>query len=454
MNPTCQREWIHEFMVDSFPTAFLDGPYKRHRENVLFDRETSYMPATLVAIEQDRQIAQARQDLNGIQERIRRICLERHRMMVRQHGLLDSAEFFGRWTALQTQLEEAGAERRRLRERLREVTRQAEGGDGDGAATTERRQFVRACPADGCKGFLSTAWKCGLCHVSVCKDCHEIIAPADEAAAAGQGQGQAQAQAQAQEGSTSSAKKSVQQHTCRPESLETAKLLAKDSKPCPNCASLIFKIDGCDQMFCTVCHTAFSWRTCQVVTTGRIHNPHYYEWLRSRTNGDIPREPGDNPCGGENVMPDIYELRNFLFYYPQAPEISELYSHHREITHIQHYELHRFRAQQVLDVRANMDIRKRYMLNEISQEKFKQLLQRREKARMRNHEYYQIFDMFIRVATEIVIALTRQAHASDIADVQRCIRELRSLRDYTVQSLNRAAIRFGAVSPARIIFGR
>lgn len=62
---------------------------------------------------------------------------------------------------------------------------------------------------------------------------------------------------------------------------------------------------NCDQMYCTICHTAFSWRTGQI-ETGRVHNPHYYQHLRAMAaGGEIRREAGDElpVCNGcqENI---------------------------------------------------------------------------------------------------------------------------------------------------------
>jgi hypothetical protein len=46
---------------------------------------------------------------------------------------------------------------------------------------------------------------------------------------------------------------------------------------------------NCDQIWCSLCQTAFSWKT-GIIEVGRIHNPHYYEFLRKQNNGEIPRE--------------------------------------------------------------------------------------------------------------------------------------------------------------------
>ena len=80
------------------------------------------------------------------------------------------------------------------------------------------------------------------------------------------------------------------------------KLLNKDSKSCPKCGTVIHKTSGCAQMWCPDCHTAFDWRTGEIVT-GRIHNPHYIEFKRK---GGTSREHGDIPCGG---IPTYRELR-------------------------------------------------------------------------------------------------------------------------------------------------
>lgn len=149
--------------------------------------------------------------------------------------------------------------------------------DGGAVAVDAKKKFVMACPYPECKGFLSTAYKCGLCDRKTCVDCLNVMTKGEE-------------------------------HACVEGDKLTAEMIKKETRPCPTCGERIFKVSGCDQMYCTsvkdgtVCGTAFSWRTGQV-ETGTIHNPHYYELQRQ--NGGAVRNVGDVQCGG---MPDVRPL--------------------------------------------------------------------------------------------------------------------------------------------------
>ena len=182
--------------------------------------------------------------------------------------------------------------------------------------------------------------------------------------------------------------------------------MAKDSRNCPQCAAAIFKIDGCDQMWCTQCHTAFSWRTGQI-ETHRVHNPHYYDWMRA--NGGLAREPGDVPCGG---LPPAEQLRTLLgahyagnAYAPpkQTTAQKHLWAIHRTHTHIQWVVLGRYLA----DDRAagNRDLRIKFMLKDFTDEVFKKKLQQREKAREKKEAIRQVLDMYQAVTIDLFRSL-------------------------------------------------
>lgn len=327
-------------------------------------------------------------------------------------------------------------------------------GGGAEKEVVEKRAFVRACPANDCRGFLSTAWKCGLCNVWVCPDCHDIKKEQKD-----------------------------DSHICDKGALETAKLLAKEAKPCPKCAAQISKIDGCDQMWCTQCHTSFSWRTGQEVKEGEwVHNPHYYEWMR-RNGKAIPRTPGDpggragvDPCGGfiqwttlavldpmlaRNARrPTAYGVRYIgydngiaaVLHEASQPNLSderqqviirEMAWRILEGFH-QHAADMRWRYQRRPEILTNEDIyqtsRVEFLAGEMNEEELKVMLQRKDKARRKTKADWDIHNMYITAANDIFQMVATQA-----MDVFEAIVALEDLRLYTNDMLEANQKRFNNV---------
>tara|TARA_B100001758_G_scaffold49828_1_gene40340 strand:+ start:743 stop:1366 length:624 start_codon:yes stop_codon:yes gene_type:complete len=152
------------------------------------------------------------------------------------------------------------------------------------------------------------------------------------------------------------------------------KLLNKDSKSCPKCGTVIHKTDGCAQMWCINCHTAFNFNTGEI-DTGRVHNPHFIEFKKNKLNS---REHGDIPCGG---TPSFRELRekgatNVILQYALIVLQME-----RELI--------------FMDDRPanNLNFRIAYMLNDVTEEYFKTFLQRQEKFRDKIKDISYIYEM-------------------------------------------------------------
>lgn len=238
---------------------------------------------------------------------------------------------------------------------------------------TERAEFIRACPDAECRGFLSTQWKCGLCEKWSCPDCHEVKGHHRD-----------------------------EPHECNPDTLATARLLTADTKPCPNCRTGIFKIDGCNQMWCTQCNTAFNWRTGRIETV--VHNPHYFEWLR-RNGNVVPRNPEDVPCANDLTHNNYVRIRAILstrhLEHPlTTPCILYLEKLIRNVTHMRYVIIARYEI--VTRERRNELLRIQYMRNIITEEHFKTTLQRNDKKFEKNREIRNILDILKTTVTDIV----------------------------------------------------
>ena len=298
-------------------------------------------------------------------------------------------------------------EKRQLTDSLRKLTdaiedlrygNELERTEPSGSATT------RKCPMDDCRGFLSNQWKCGICETHICKECNEP-----------KGEG----------------------HECDPNNVETMKLLKKDSKPCPSCGTLITKIDGCDQMWCTQasCHTAFSWRSGKKVF-GVIHNPHFIQF--SMTNGMADRDPQDVPCGG---LPDVYTFFNRVRRFasmvdPTNNTLQGRFSNPiRAIRHMTHVEEGRYRVADV--VNTNTDLRVRYLLNEIDDDHLSKMIMQRDTARKKKKAFHDIIVMFTHTATDIMNVIHPILTPQNSKEVFHQLEVLDKLREYANQQFAR-----------------
>jgi hypothetical protein len=226
--------------------------------------------------------------------------------------------------------------------------------------------------------MLSTQYKCGICENYTCHDCHEIIG----------------------------LNKTTHEHICDPNNIASAQAIKKDTKQCPGCHNRIYRTEGCSQMWCTGCHTAFDWNTGRKVVSEQLHNPHWLEYQRSQNNGQAPRAPGDVPCGGICSRQD---LNRILIRLPSIVELSDklrqVYRFVVEVTLNQVREI-RERCQQMRDFQ---DQRVKYIVGETSKEKMAAHIFKSDQTRQRDTEILHIYellsavgiDMFNRLMVEI-----------------------------------------------------
>lgn len=178
----CSKEWDFEFVASNTDDSFHNKEYRVHRAKLLQERERSLLPAT-------QSIVMTEKRKDKLQEQINVIHLENRRLL----NIIDENKM-----------------------RMRLLSNSIRGDIVQNEEKTAKPRYIAHCPVSDCNGFVEEGWKCGICEVHVCKKCHHPKASKKDA-----------------------------NHECNKEDVETAKLLAKDTKPCPNCKIPIFKIGGC-----------------------------------------------------------------------------------------------------------------------------------------------------------------------------------------------------------------
>lgn len=382
----CNVAWNREFIDSNFAPTFRNNELKKHRENILLDREKSLLPATVELAQVAKEARTIKQNINNLYEK--RTEIQRELSIINKD--IRDLQYNNNNNRFQNNADIPGT-----------------------SAGTERKQFMRACIMSNCRGFLSSQWKCGICNVQVCPDCHEL-------------------------------KKSIKddEHVCNPDDIASAKLLAKDSKPCPKCASLIFKIDGCNQMWCIMCHTAFDWVTGKETKSGTIHNPEYYRYIREKNGGNIPRNLDDIQvrCGG---MPAYWEVNRYIEKNKKILDTryDNLVRLHRVILHISDVEIPRYPNNNILT--NYQDLRIAYLLNEIDENEWKYELQKKEKKIELITARRNVYEMIVTIATDLFYKLIITKIPSEIINI---LDEFEEAIKYYNESIDNVAKRFSSTS--------
>lgn len=342
---SCKKEWTPEFKAN-FTKVFWDRDYRKARENVLFEEEKTYLPAYQAEADRLLRIAKSKADVDNLRQKIH-INDANEDQLVRDQRRIHRELSEKYETAL-----------KELRSASRPLEDQEE----------EKKVCTVKCPVQDCRGYLCDKYVCGLCHVTICKDCNEVK-------------------------EVSAAEKV--EHKCDEGKVATMIEIRKTSKPCPKCGMAISKIDGCDQMFCTVlgCQTGFSWRTGFIVLDA-MHNPHYFEALRQGKIQNPRHRQHQGDCG---QIPMFYDIQSkllrapitrqqetrFVYYYQR-------FTHHRQVT------LRRF-----LDQADRQKDRLKYLTGEMDEETFKQKVYVANLVDERKKEERQIIETYISVGEEL-----------------------------------------------------
>lgn len=340
----CKHPWTDEFLESLLSSSWLRNDYRKSRLEIWVEQEKSRISLTMPKVKRVKRLQVLKQEVKQLHQ-----------------------EAFD----LKYRI-------RRLRNEERRIyALQGQGqGQRQGQGQGNSLHYTTRCANVGCKGYVCAEenGQCSACGKITCVHCmmmcHEPCS-----------------------------------HICKEEDLLSAQTIRSNTTPCPKCHTPIEKSEGCDQMFCVVCFTAFSYRT-GVEERGEVHNPHMYEIQRQlgiytdlRTLTPL-RNIGDVPCGGFPTLQDI--TKKISRYHPNL----RMYSRRLDVLHqVAQVEIRRWRPKHG-DLCE--DLRIRLILQKISEKRFIAQVGRRHIDNVIKVHYTQILEAFLAASQDVLLRLIQE----------------------------------------------
>lgn len=393
----CRIGWDRDIQYEKLGKSFINGEYRKHRKNILFNSEVAQLPATQYYVDaciEEEENAKNRKKVGVTYTE--NICLlhklsdsssEKMSLLEKEGDMMDETKrnaLKSEYVDIQEEICKIKLVNASLKINHRKYTMKVQECRKIKGGTLKNTSINRniKCPSDGCKGYVTSS-KCSICNHHLCKKCYVLLDTEEE----------------------------LKAHECDKETYETAQMIIKSSKGCPSCGTRISKVSGCDQMWCPECDVAFSWKTGMKVT-GVIHNPHFYQYqkIRGGANTRIIRNAGDRHCGGlVNTYDFVSKIRSLVrkmsteLDNPMSPKnrdslnrnINDIYS---SVGHFQAV-LDKIRTELNQGIN-NINSRSKYMRDQITKEKFMTSIMRKYNRQEKNKSLQDIYELYVTVGTE------------------------------------------------------
>jgi len=315
---SCNNIFTRGMLITMLGLSYIENMYKNHIKELLFNEEKTLIPLSMITVQKNKAIKEVLVEKNKLEEKYKNI-----------------SDNFDKFDKIKLEQEIKAHKLYISYLKSRPVEKNI------------KVQYKYPCAKINCDGFINNKWNCEICDKTTCKYCFKI---------------------------------KEENHECLKDDVDTAELIKKDSKPCPKCNISIMKTSGCDQMWCTSCHTTFDWKSLKIVTKGIIHNPEYFKYMREN-NITIERNPNDNPCA--NLLYDSY--LKIINYRKQLNKIlsetlmKQLYELYRRIQHCELISLYKFVGQVNMYDHWKDNERVRFLEKEITEKQYKINLARKFK---------------------------------------------------------------------------
>jgi len=351
----CRAIFPQDIVYTKLRKEFLSNQYRLWRAEFLWETEKAFLGNDMILAQQERQRRELGIELDDLRKQKKRLL--RSKKLALSPAMSHVCQEIKRILAVRSSLRVSDTSSSALQKNQNGV-------------------LLLPCPTQDCRGLIHKAThSCLLCQTHLCRQCHQPVEITNQ--------------------------NESLPHECLRENMEAAALILRETKPCPRCAIRIYKISGCDQMWCVGCHCAFSWESGRPLeSTTVLHNPHYYHWLFEQPHINLAQVDMDarDPMFATRIM---QTLRQKQHPPTNAQDIS--FSILRKIRHIAHIRDTILPVYLVDTLRTNQDARVRYLLHDMDDSEISRLLYHREKRNLKKTALYTMFDHASQTMENLII---------------------------------------------------
>ncbi len=439
MNTSCNKIFSDEFIYTNFGSTTYSN-YMSKSLNLMFQREQSMLPQTVNFLETQKRIEERNSLVRTINVIANDIIDNCRKLSSLRLQLNDKLKILERVPLHNTRGSGNIAYNTKIVEKLQddilEMQNRIDKDDekrimledrlisyNDVADNKQSIQFIPTVPCikDNCRGWLNNLYKCTICKIEVCKKCHEPFS---------------------------------ETHKCNPETVKSISLIIKESKNCPNCKVRISRIEGCNQMWCVYCNTAFDYQTGEIIK-GKIHNPHYFKWLSSGKKEGLFNKAKDtdtqanqviSECNMDTISVRLVNLKNAgiernIFTYEDTKNMLNIINIFRLVIELREHPVYVLNIQDPFE--HYKPLRLKYLNNDISKDKWKTIFIKDFKSNKLKVQIKELIELYCAVVIDCINIILEEKSIQKVGQLlPSIISQIENIRSYVNKQSYEITIRY------------
>ena len=461
----CKTRWTQQDLICHLGRSFVTTTYRLQRGRFLLDRAKSFIPLAMPYFEVEKTLVDSKAEL---------IRIEAHLETINKNFLMAH-------TPQQLEYDQTTQNRRQIIHTIHNLYRQSYYYHNRRNNHQQYQSYEEPCPVQDCRGLIDkTKSRCAVCEMFVCRRCLCSIGKLSTSSLIHLTKNNVNSSSSSSSSSSTSStstnenselsdmlkeiadfeqktmaenpeisqdddavndtnltdeeKKELRDmkktHTCKPEDIESVKEIRKNCRCCPECKAKIFRMDGCDTMWCIKCETGFNWSTGVIIENVKeLHNPHFAEFVRNNPDfqynrtrhGNNDEEKKDfnnqqqqqqphlpnirfqaNPCDAVTldniVIPninDIFIVTNHLLYDLSRPSFAQF---QQNMLHMKEYAHKKFVRGHIHD---DIDYALRYLVGTWDEKRWRIQIEHNDRFRQTNQEYVDVIITWLVVMRDL-----------------------------------------------------